>query len=305
MRARQEVGPRCGRRRAPRVRRERRPPGARARPSAGLDRVDAGARARAARARRARARRGASVKTPSVHALARQASACSAALVVGVATEVRGRVILGEALEQRRASCRLRAASSAAAASPPIGRERSRGRSPRTRAGGGEPVVPQRARVADRVEVDGERARALMRAAALATDCQSDDADGDADRVDRDVERGAHPARDERLVDLVADRVERAEREREPGPCPSRGRAARRAPRTRPCARACAARDPSRRARCRGRAPTRRRRSAPPRRATGSQRRTSGAAHRPMIGSPANQERGEGTRCESGTVPPL
>ena len=31
----------------------------------------------------------------------------------------------------------------------------------------------------------------------------------------------------------------------------------------------------------------------------------SGNAHGPMIGSPETEANGEGTRCESGTVPPL
>ena len=94
--------------------------------------------------------------------------------------------------------------------------------------------------------------------------------DGDPDRVDRDVERRAQSPGYEHLVQLVAHRVERSERERDALLGRSLARGAPPAPRTRRRARACAGRDPSPRARCRGREPRRTRRSARPRPARGA-----------------------------------
>ena len=168
-----------------------------------------------------------------------------------------------------RASCPRRAGRAPPRPSPRSAGSAS-GSTPSTRAGRLEPVVPERPRVAERVEVDRDGARVRHASRRARTDCQRTTPTATPTASIATSSGEPMPARDERLVDLVADRVERRRARTRARLVRSRVRGARRAPRTRPRARACAARGPSRRARCRGRAPTRTRRSAPPRRGRGA-----------------------------------
>ena len=162
-----------------------------------------------------------------------------------------------------------------------------------------EPVAPELPRVTEHVELDRQRHRVTRR--------QSEDADRDADAVDQDVERRPDSAFDEVLVQLVGRRVGDAERRRP---------AARRA--------APAASSAPRTAYSQAWAIFRSTRSQVPRpvprsgtdekvkitaaqRTTGAHRRSAAEVGTiPMIGSPpTHKEHGEGTRCKSGTVPPL
>ena len=135
---------------------------------------------------------------------------------------------------------------------------------------------------------------------------QASDADRDADRVDQDVVPGAVTPTDEMLVDLVARRVERPRRRsRRHGRASARsekraehgvlGQVRELAQDEIPGAEAGAEARDRREARRSGRPEDDRR----PASGNGCCR------HRPMIGSAVTRERGEGTRCESGTVPPL
>jgi hypothetical protein len=127
-----------------------------------------------------------------------------------------------------------------------------------------------------------------------------------ADGVDRDVERGAVPALDEELVDLVRDRVEDAagegrglvaERPQEQGAEQGVLARVRELPQEEvPGAEAGAEVRHGREGED-DRGPRDHREPEPER---------GGDRHRPMVGSGLQEtEHGEGTRCESGTVPPL
>ena len=158
---------------------------------AGLDRRDAPRRAelgeRNARQRLGRVGEDAE-RTPA------PASDRSAALVAASRPEVDGRAVLGEALEQgapvpgarrRRALGRGRRSSGSVPGST----------SSTARADSSQ-ALPERAGVAERaVEVDGERATLRHARRRARTDCQSDDPGGDAERVDRDVERRSRAGR--------------------------------------------------------------------------------------------------------------
>ena len=138
-----------------------------------------------------------------------------------------------------------------------------------------------------------------------------EDADERAERVDADVERCADAALDERLVDLVGDGVERGERDRQ-------GRAAHRAVEERTENRVFRevgqlAQDgvhvPSSVERLgieeKAKITAAQTSDGQPRGEHGAAGRDGRSGHRGMVGSPAHTERGEGTRCKSGTVPPL
>ena len=155
-----------------------------------------------------------------------------------------------------------------------------------------------------RVELDGERSRSRHARRRARDRLPEHDPDGDADRVDRDVERRAVTAGDERLVELVADRVERPERERQTG---SSGRAdEQRAEdgvlgRVRDLAQhEIPAAEPG------SEVGHRREREDQRRPRDDGQPEARRETRTPSDDRLArNQEHGEGTRCESGTVPPL
>ncbi len=177
--------------------------------------------------------------------------------------------------------------------------DRSRGRLRATRA------TPTTAVACRRSRRGRSRAGVPSRESARARGLPEHDSDRDADGVDRDVDRRAVPTRHEDLVDLVADRVQDADQRT---PLRSdRSRAARSAPRIAYSVAWASLR------RTRSQPPSPVPRSGTDENAKMSAAHTSDgeplpderAGHRPMIGSPATTERGEGTRCESGTVPPL
>ena len=138
------------------------------RPGAGLDAPTRRVAPSCASATRASGS-GASVKTPSVTPAAGERLQGRARR--RVASEVRGRVILREALEQRAPVAGADAVEDCGGLGP-IRRQR-----PRIDVEHGarrlEPGGPQRSRVADGVEVDGERASARHASRRARTDCQS------------------------------------------------------------------------------------------------------------------------------------
>ena len=289
----------CGRRSAPR-------PSAREqsleRAGSGLDRRDP-ARGSELRERDARERLG-RVREHAELALRSPASARSAALVAASRRRKTGARSSAEALEQR----------SPVPGSRPVERRPRRPRGPRAAPSGSTPRTRARptssqarqsgaCRRARRGRWRGRRRAHASRRAR--SGLPEEDAARDPDRVDRDVDR--------RPVAAARRTSGGARRSRRTGP-----RARARAP-ERPVART---RSAPRIAYSAAWASLRRTRSQPPspvprfgteenakitpaQTRTGSQSRRERAGHRPMIGSPSNQEHGEGTRCESGTVPPL
>jgi hypothetical protein len=152
-------------------------------------------------------------------------------------------------------------------------------------------------------------ARASRRARPPAS---QEDADERPERVDPHVERRADLPLDERLADLVADGVEHRERDREPGLRTARQRSAPRIAYSATCAsfRRIVSHVPSSVERL---GTDEKAKITPAQRRTGAQEPsreprvvTAGRVDTGgMVGSPTQTERGEGTRCESGTVPPL
>ena len=160
-----------------------------------------------------------------------------------------------------------------------------------------EPVAPERPRITEHVEVDREPHRAEP--------AVQHDAERHSDGVDQDVDRRADATLDEVLVQLVGDRVRDPERERRPldADRPQQQRAEQRELRgvrqlpedEIPGPEAGAEIGDGREGEDDGRPENDRRPQA--------QRDWKG--HTTMVGSAPHKERSEGTRCKSGTVPPL
>jgi hypothetical protein len=150
----------------------------------------------------------------------------------------------------------------------------------------GDPVEPLEQRIQLAIgDVDAIHPRILRGALVPPAEPLPEQHTGDrAERVDPDVERRSVTALDERLVHLVAHRVERCDRDGRSGPPSSVDRLG-----TDESAKITAAQTTTG-----SQAPRRRRRVG-----------TAGLDIGGMVGSPPHTERGEGTRCKSGTVPPL